>query len=89
MAQTSHLTFTSLKRILYAPGKLPEFHRKLAKEGKKNLAFRVVFSANGKTLTDSEISPIYVRYSQGYGKNFMQKFANYGRETTEIHRLSY
>ena len=44
---------------LYASENLPEYHRKLSAEGKKNLAFHVVFQASDRTLTDSEILPIY------------------------------
>ena len=50
---------------LYPVGSLPEFHKKLAQEGKKNIAFRVVFSSTEKTLTDSEISPIYAKILVG------------------------
>jgi phenylalanyl-tRNA synthetase beta chain len=46
---------------LYPPGKMPKFHAELATEGKKNIAFRMVFVAAGKTLSDSEISPIYAK----------------------------
>jgi phenylalanyl-tRNA synthetase beta chain len=44
---------------LYPLGKVPEFHRKLAEKGQKNIAFHMVFRAPDRTLKDSEISPIY------------------------------
>ncbi|GAC1412646.1 MAG: phenylalanine--tRNA ligase subunit beta [Candidatus Doudnabacteria bacterium] len=44
---------------LYPQNKLPDFHKKLKEKGQKNLAFHLVFQSPERTLTDSEISPIY------------------------------
>lgn len=43
----------------YPQNKLPDFHKKLKEKGQKNLAFHMLFQAQDRTLTDSEISPIY------------------------------
>jgi phenylalanyl-tRNA synthetase beta chain len=50
---------------MYKACDLPEFHKKLAAQGKKNIAFRCVFASPDKTLTDSEISPVYAKILAG------------------------
>jgi phenylalanyl-tRNA synthetase beta chain len=48
----------------YSEEELPDFHRNLLKDGRKNLAFHLVFQAFDRTLKDSEILPIYARIQE-------------------------
>lgn len=46
---------------LHAKNALPQFHKTLAKEGKKNVVFSVVLGSSEGTLQDSKISAIYAK----------------------------
>jgi phenylalanyl-tRNA synthetase beta chain len=46
---------------LYMSGSIPEFHKKLAEKGLKNLAFHVIYQSDKETLKDSEIMPIHAK----------------------------
>jgi len=54
---------------LHPVSKLPEFHKKLHEKGQKNIAFRIVFGSNERTLKDSEISPIYAKITEELKNN--------------------
>lgn len=43
---------------------IPEFHKKLASQGLKNIAFHVTFGSDKRTLKDSEIFPIYDKITE-------------------------
>ena len=51
--------------FLYTSKMMPKFHTDLAAKGLKNLAFHIIFGSSERTLTDSDISPIYAKIVEG------------------------
>jgi phenylalanyl-tRNA synthetase beta chain len=49
---------------LYAKNSLPQFHKNLLKEARKNLVFRLTFAASDRTLKDSEFSGNYAKIKE-------------------------